>query len=92
MEQRLRDVWRRLPRRIRRMLAAGLGGSVVVIGVVMLVTPGPAVVVIPLGLSILAAEFAWARYWIRRLVPEAWHPEFVREPVTPEVQADPPSG
>jgi hypothetical protein len=27
----------------------------------MLVTPGPAVVVIPLGLGILATEFVWAR-------------------------------
>lgn len=90
MEQRLRDVWRQLPPRVRRLLAAGLGGSVVLVGVVMLVTPGPAIVVIPLGLSILAAEFAWARHWIRRFVPEAWHPEFVREVATRDAEPGPP--
>ena len=37
-----------------------------VIGIVMIVTPGPAVVVIPAGLAILAVEFEWARRWLRR--------------------------
>jgi hypothetical protein len=35
--------------------------SVVLVGIVMMVTPGPAVIVIPLGLAILATEFVWAR-------------------------------
>lgn len=38
-----------------------LGISVVLAGIVMIVTPGPAVVVIPMGLGILATEFLWAR-------------------------------
>jgi tellurite resistance protein TerC len=33
----------------------------------MLVTPGPAIVVIPVGLAILSIEFTWARHWLRRL-------------------------
>jgi tellurite resistance protein TerC len=33
----------------------------------MLVLPGPAIVVIPLGLAILALEFAWARAWLARV-------------------------
>ena len=36
-------------------------------GIAMLALPGPAVVVIPLGLGILALEFAWARHWLRRM-------------------------
>ena len=40
---------------------------VALIGVIMLVTPGPALVVIPVGLAILSIEFAWARSWLRRL-------------------------
>jgi hypothetical protein len=32
----------------------------------MIVLPGPALVVIPLGLGILGLEFAWARRWLRR--------------------------
>ncbi len=38
-----------------------LGISVLLAGIVMIVSPGPAVVVIPLGLGILATEFIWAR-------------------------------
>jgi tellurite resistance protein TerC len=33
----------------------------------MIVAPGPAVVLIPVGLAILGLEFAWARLWLRRL-------------------------
>jgi tellurite resistance protein TerC len=50
----------------RRIVVAVVGTTVVLIGVVMLVTPGPAFVVIPAGLGILAIEFEWARRWLRR--------------------------
>ena len=32
-----------------------------IIGIIMIFTPGPAIVVIPLGLGILATEFVWAK-------------------------------
>jgi tellurite resistance protein TerC len=51
----------------RRIVIGVVGGTVVLIGVVMLVTPGPGLVVIPTGLAILAIEFAWARRWLKRL-------------------------
>jgi len=51
----------------RRVVVAVVGGTVVLIGAAMLVLPGPAVVVIPVGLAILGLEFAWARRWLRRL-------------------------
>ena len=43
-----------------------LGFSVLGLGMVMVVTPGPAVVVIPAGLAILATEYAWARRYLKR--------------------------
>lgn len=46
---------------LRKGVIFVLGLSVLVVGVVMLVTPGPAFVVIPAGLAILATEFYWAR-------------------------------
>lgn len=49
----------------RKVVVALVGGTVVLIGVVMLVTPGPAFLVIPAGLAILALEFAFARRWLR---------------------------
>jgi len=49
----------------RRAVVTIVGGTVVLIGVVMLVTPGPAFVVIPVGLAILGLEWAWARKLLR---------------------------
>lgn len=63
----IRRTWRLL-RRLSVLLA---GACVVCVGLVMLVTPGPAVVVIPLGLAILASEFDWARRLLRRFSQEA---------------------
>jgi len=51
----------------RRLVVAAAGGTVLLIGLIMIVTPGPAVVFIPIGLAILGLEFAWARVWLRRL-------------------------
>jgi tellurite resistance protein TerC len=50
----------------RRIAVALVGGTVLAIGVALLVLPGPALVVIPLGLAILSVEFAWARRWLRK--------------------------
>ena len=54
-------------RAARRIVVAVVGATVVLIGVVMLLTPGPGLVVIPLGLAILSIEFAWARLWLKRV-------------------------
>ena len=51
---------------IRKVVYTVIGATVVLIGIVMIVLPGPAIVVIPLGLAILASEYAWARRVIRR--------------------------
>ncbi|MBF0169853.1 MAG: PGPGW domain-containing protein [Nitrospinae bacterium] len=48
-------------RRLRRLLILLVGVSVILFGVVLIFTPGPAVVVIPVGLAILASEFYWAK-------------------------------
>lgn len=51
----------------RRVVVGVVGTTVLVIGLVMVVTPGPAIVIIPVGLAILSIEFAWARLWLKRL-------------------------
>lgn len=48
-------------RQIRRLAVLVCGLTVALIGVIMFVTPGPGLVVLPLGLAILAIEFVWAR-------------------------------
>jgi Putative transmembrane protein (PGPGW) len=63
-------------RTARRIIVAVVGATVVLIGVALLVLPGPAMVVIPIGLAILSLEFAWARRWLRGLREGAdavWH-------------------
>jgi tellurite resistance protein TerC len=45
----------------RKGAVAVLGCSVLAFGVILIVLPGPSVLVIPLGLAILATEFLWAR-------------------------------
>ncbi|HHY84154.1 MAG TPA: hypothetical protein GYA07_01270 [Verrucomicrobia bacterium] len=49
---------------VRRVVCGIVGGFLLFIGVALLFLPGPAFVVIPLALAVLAMEFAWARrYW-----------------------------
>jgi tellurite resistance protein TerC len=56
---------------MKKVCIAIMGGTVLLIGVIMIVTPGPAIVVIPAGLAILATEFAWARHYKEKL-EEKW--------------------
>ena len=51
-------------RRFTRILA---GFTLLLIGVIMFVTPGPGWLVILLGLTLLAAEFVWARRLMDRI-------------------------
>ncbi len=52
---------------LRRIAISLVGGLVLALGIVMIVLPAPAILVIPAGLAILALEFAWARYCLRRI-------------------------
>lgn len=54
-------------RMARRIVVLVVGVTVMLVGIIMIVTPGPAFVVIPLGLAILSIEFAWARHWLRKV-------------------------
>ena len=55
-------------RYVRRLAVLVVGGALLIAGVVMIALPGPALVVIPLGLAVLATEFEIARRWRDRLV------------------------
>lgn len=50
----------------------GMAGSLIsVAGTIMLVTPGPAFVLIPVGLAMLAVEFEWAERLLERALIQA---------------------
>lgn len=48
------------------MIVGVIGGTILLLGAAMIILPGPAVVVIPLGLAVLGTEFFWARLWLRK--------------------------
>jgi uncharacterized protein (TIGR02611 family) len=52
---------------VRRLLRIVGGFTLLLIGIVMLVTPGPGWLAILLGLGLLAAEFVWARRLMDRI-------------------------
>jgi len=56
-----------LYKKIRRLVIAVIGFTVLLIGVAMIVTPGPSILVIVLGLAILATEFIWARRLLNQI-------------------------
>lgn len=51
---------------LRRAIVAVVGFTVLLVGIAMIVLPGPAFIVIPLGLAILATEFVWAAKLLKR--------------------------
>ena len=62
----------RFIRRSTVLLGVGLvGGTVTAAGVVMLVTPGPGLLVIIAGLAILATQFAWAERALDKVKAQA---------------------
>ena len=55
-----------LYKQIRKMVVFLIGISIVLIGCVLFFTPGPAIIVIPVGLAILATEFIWAKKLLKK--------------------------
>lgn len=57
-------------RQAKRFIKVLVGFTLLLLGGVMLVTPGPGWLAIGLGLALLAAEFVWARRLLNRLKAE----------------------
>jgi len=55
----------------KRLIIAVIGFTVLLTGIAMIVLPGPAIVVIPIGLAILATEYVWARRLLDRVKSSA---------------------
>ncbi|MFH1277891.1 MAG: PGPGW domain-containing protein [Candidatus Eisenbacteria bacterium] len=58
-------------RTARRVVVAVVGGTVLLLGVLMMIGPGPGLLTVAAGLGILGIEFAWARRWLRRVKEES---------------------
>ena len=51
----------------KKIVVGVIGGTVTLLGIALIVLPGPAFIVLPVGLSILATEFYWAKRWLQKL-------------------------
>jgi tellurite resistance protein TerC len=58
----------------KRIIKIVIGFTVLLIGLAMTVLPGPAIVVIPVSLTILATEFIWARRVLEKIKQGASKP------------------
>ncbi len=58
-------------RQAKRLIIAIIGFTVLLIGLAMVVLPGPAFIVIPIALGILATEFIWAKKLLDRVKSRA---------------------
>ena len=54
-------------KQVKRWIVAVIGFTILGVGIAMIVLPGPATLVIPLGLSILATEFVWAKRFLEKM-------------------------
>jgi uncharacterized protein (TIGR02611 family) len=56
---------------VYRVIFGITGALVTLVGVIMLVTPGPAFVLIPIGLAMLSMEFVWAERLLDKSLEQA---------------------
>ena len=54
-------------KRIKRIIVAVIGFSILALGIVLIVLPGPAFIIIPVGLAVLATEFVWAKKLLEKV-------------------------
>ncbi|MBI4218256.1 MAG: PGPGW domain-containing protein [Elusimicrobia bacterium] len=60
----------------RRMIVLVFGGTLLLLGIVLIFLPGPALLILPVALAVLGSEFVWARRLLKRVKKEAerWMP------------------
>lgn len=48
-------------RKIRKIIISIVGSILLIIGIIMIIVPGPAYLIIPAGLGMLGTEYQWAK-------------------------------
>jgi tellurite resistance protein TerC len=54
-------------RQARKVVILVVGSTLLLLGLLMIVTPGPGFLTVFLGLALLGIEFAWARVWLAKV-------------------------
>lgn len=52
---------------VRKIFVSIVGFSILVFGFILVFLPGPAIVVIPIGLIVLAGEYLWAKKLLEKI-------------------------
>lgn len=53
--------------RVKRIVITVIGFTVLIFGIILIIFPGPAFIVIPVGLAILATEYVWAKNLLEKV-------------------------
>lgn len=68
VKQAFGAVWQRAPHTLRKTIVAVIGGTIVLLGLALIVLPGPFTLpLLILGFAILGSEFAWAARALQRV-------------------------
>ena len=71
--EKAKRAWKRTPSSIRKPLVSVIGALIIVIGIILMPLPGPGMVIVVIGVSVLASEFTWAKNAYERIMQVARH-------------------
>ena len=66
MHRKKHGPWITTVKQAKRLITVVIGFTVLLVGIIMLVTPGPGIAAIILGLALLGTEFVWAKKLMKR--------------------------
>lgn len=68
LKTRISAAWKTLPSSVRKSIVLVIGSTLIVIGLVLIILPGPFTMpLLILGLVVLALEFAWAERMLEQV-------------------------
>lgn len=68
MKEKIARSWKTLPSAVRKTLAAVIGSTLIILGSLLIVLPGPFTLpLVILGLFVLGLEYAWARRTLEKV-------------------------
>ncbi|CAM8625739.1 PGPGW domain-containing protein [Candidatus Planktophila dulcis] len=68
MKEKIAKSWKTLPSAVRKTLAAVIGSTLIILGSLLVVLPGPFTLpLVILGLFVLGLEYAWARRTLEKV-------------------------
>lgn len=71
--EKAKQVWKRTPTTIRKPLVSILGALIIITGLILMPLPGPGMLIVVIGVSVLASEFTWAQNAYERIMRIARH-------------------